>query len=144
MVVVAVIGWSSCVMVNRVYERYCLTLPRGSVIVNRQFDGYRMDALWIDFVNSDWHDHLGREPDRDQLADPVWLRGFIEEKGLPRIDSRNRAVRAGLGMFEALDDLNPYLKTMYGQEFDIRVGVHIGEVVVGTIGIAPMEKLAAR
>ena len=46
-------------------------------------------------------------------------------------------------MFEALDDLNPYLKTMYGQEFDIRVGVHVGEVVVGTIGIAPMEKLAA-
>jgi adenylate cyclase len=32
---------------------------------------------------------------------------------------------------------------MYGREFDIRVGIHVGEVVVGTIGIAPMEKLAA-
>ena len=55
----------------------------------------------------------------------------------------DHAVRAGLGMFEALDELNPYLQTMYGREFDIRVGVHVGEVVVGTIGIAPMEKLAA-
>jgi adenylate cyclase len=52
-------------------------------------------------------------------------------------------VRAGLGMFEALDELNPYLESMYGQGFDIRVGVHVGEAVVGTIGIAPMEKLAA-
>ena len=58
-------------------------------------------------------------------------------------DHAARAVRAGLGMFEALDELNPYLQTMYGREFDIRVGVHVGEVVVGTIGIAPMEKLAA-
>jgi adenylate cyclase len=58
-------------------------------------------------------------------------------------DHAAHAVRAGLGMFEALDELNPYLQTMYGREFNIRVGVHVGEVVVGTIGIAPMEKLAA-
>ena len=58
-------------------------------------------------------------------------------------DQAARAVRAGLGMFEALGELNPYLQTMYGREFDIRVGVHVGDAVVGTIGIAPMEKLAA-
>ena len=58
-------------------------------------------------------------------------------------DQAARAVRAGLGMFEALGELNPYLKTMYGREFDIRIGVHVGHAVVGTIGIAPMEKLAA-
>ena len=58
-------------------------------------------------------------------------------------DQAARAVRAGLGMFDALDELNPYLQTMYGREFDIRVGVHVGDAVVGTIGIAPMEKLAA-
>ena len=58
-------------------------------------------------------------------------------------DHAAQAVRAGLGMFEALEELNPYLQTMYGREFGVRVGVHVGEVVVGTIGIAPMEKLAA-
>ena len=58
-------------------------------------------------------------------------------------DQAARAVRAGLGMFEALDEINPYLQTMYGREFDIRVGIHVGDAVVGTIGIAPMEKLAA-
>ena len=58
-------------------------------------------------------------------------------------DQAARAVRAGLGMFEALGELNPYLQTMYGREFDIRIGIHVGDAVVGTIGIAPMEKLAA-
>ncbi len=42
-----------------------------------------------------------------------------------------------------LGELNPYVQTMYGRELDIRVGIHVGDAVVGTIGIAPMEKLAA-
>ena len=58
-------------------------------------------------------------------------------------DQAARAVRAGLGMFEVLGELNPYVQTMYGRELDIRVGIHVGDAVVGTIGIAPMEKLAA-
>ena len=69
-----------------------------------------MNALWIDFVNSDWHDYRGRDPDRDQLADPVWLLGFIEEKGLPRIDTRNRAVRSGLR--ELRDLLQQLIRTL--------------------------------
>lgn len=69
-----------------------------------------MNALWIDFVNSDWHDYRGRDPDWDQLADPVWLLGFIEEKGLPRIDTRNRAVRAGLR--ELRDLLQQLIRTL--------------------------------
>ncbi len=75
----------------------------------------------------------------DYIGDGMMALFGIDDDG----DPAAKAVRAGLGMFEALDDLNPYLRTMYGQEFDIRVGVHVGEVVVGTIGIAPMEKLAA-
>lgn len=54
-----------------------------------------------------------------------------------------RAVKAGLEMFEAVEQLNPYLETMYNRSFQIRIGVHFGEVVVGTIGIANMKKVAA-
>jgi adenylate cyclase len=54
-----------------------------------------------------------------------------------------RAVKAGLEMFKAVDSLNPYLEIMYGRGFQIRIGVHFGEVVVGTIGIANMKKVAA-
>ena len=52
-----------------------------------------MDPLWIDFVNSDWHDPVGREPHRDLLADAAWLRGFLDERGLPRVDTRRREVQ---------------------------------------------------
>jgi len=54
-----------------------------------------------------------------------------------------RAVKAGLEMLEAVQKLNPYLETMYKKSFQIRIGAHYGEVVVGTIGIANMKKLAA-
>jgi class 3 adenylate cyclase len=47
-----------------------------------------------------------------------------------------RAVKAGLEMFEALERLNEYLEEMYGRNFQIRVGIHYGEVVVGTIHVA--------
>ncbi|MBT5715179.1 TIM barrel protein, partial [Candidatus Poribacteria bacterium] len=53
------------------------------------------------------------------------------------------AVTAGLSMFDAVERLNAYLDPMYGRTFRIRVGVHYGEVVVGTIGIGDIRKLAA-
>lgn len=42
-----------------------------------------MNSLWIDFVNSDWRDPLGRDPDTDRLDDPQWLRQFLQDAGLP-------------------------------------------------------------
>ena len=53
------------------------------------------------------------------------------------------AVKAGLEMFAAVEELNPYLEGMYGRHFQIRIGVHFGEVVVGTIGVADMTKVVA-
>lgn len=54
-----------------------------------------------------------------------------------------RAVKAGVEMLAAVEKLNPYLETMYKKSFQIRIGVHYGEAVVGTIGIANIKKLAA-
>src|SRR5205085_1366203 len=51
-----------------------------------------------------------------------------------------RAVRAGIAMLEAMDALKPYLQMAYGRDFDIGVGVHFGEVVVGTIGAVDLER----
>lgn len=54
-----------------------------------------------------------------------------------------QAVKAGVEMLEAIKTLNPYLQSMYKRSFQMRVGAHYGEVVIGTIGIANTKKVAA-
>ena len=44
------------------------------------------------------------------------------------------AVRAGLGMQEALQQLNTELLKDFGAELDIGIGIHFGPVIVGHIG----------
>ncbi len=53
-----------------------------------------------------------------------------------------RAIRAGLEMLWEVDSLNPYLQAMYRRTFRVRIGIHYGPVVIGTIGMADMEKMA--
>lgn len=52
------------------------------------------------------------------------------------------AVRAGKRMFAALENFNEYLEQFLGQRFQIRVGIHTGEVIVGSIGVDGMRKEA--
>jgi adenylate cyclase len=59
-----------------------------------------------------------------------------------RPDPVYRAVKAGLEMLKEVDNLNPYLNALYKRSFRVRIGIHYGTVVVGTIGIARMEKTA--
>jgi class 3 adenylate cyclase len=49
-------------------------------------------------------------------------------------DDAQRAVRAGLGMVEALGQLNSRLKPERGVELAVRLGIHTGLVVVGEVG----------
>jgi TOMM system kinase/cyclase fusion protein len=49
-------------------------------------------------------------------------------------DDAQRAVRAGLGMVEALDQLNTRLAPERGVHLAVRLGVHTGLVVVGEVG----------
>ena len=58
-------------------------------------------------------------------------------------DPAKHAVRAALDMCAEMDDMKPYLKTMYGQDFDIGVGIHWGEAVVGDIGAGKSKRLTA-
>lgn len=58
-------------------------------------------------------------------------------------DAPLRSVKAAVEMLHAVDRLHPYLETMYGQQFDLKVGLHYGNAVVGTLGTASCERLTA-
>ena len=54
-----------------------------------------------------------------------------------------RAVRAGLGMLEAVEQLRAYLENIYAMSFQIGIGVHYGEVVLGSIGAKDARRMTA-
>ena len=53
------------------------------------------------------------------------------------------AVKAAIDMRDQMDDMKPYLKTMYGKDFDIGIGVHWGSAVVGDIGAGDSKRFTA-
>ena len=111
------------------YTAFAEAVPPYDVVhaLNRYF--YLMHAVVAD------HDgHVS-----DYIGDGMLAFFGVEDSRNPSRD----AVAAGLAMFGAVDRLNEYIEPMYGRAFRIRVGVHYGEVVVGTIGIGEIRKLAA-
>lgn len=54
-----------------------------------------------------------------------------------------RAVKAGLEMIEAVEQLRPYLESIYATGFQIGIGVHYGEVVLGSIGAKDARRMTA-
>jgi class 3 adenylate cyclase len=71
--------------------------------------------------------------------------GLLVYFGYPRAheDDAQRAVRAGLGMVEALGQLNIRLAQERGVHLAVRLGIHTGLVVVGEVGGgARQEQLA--
>ena len=68
----------------------------------------------------------------------VAIFGLHDEK-----DPAHHAVKSALEMCSEMDDMKPYLKTMYGQDFNIGVGIHLGEAVVGDIGAGKSKRLTA-
>src|SRR5882724_6144254 len=71
--------------------------------------------------------------------------GLLVYFGYPRAheDDAQRAVRAGLGMVEALGQLNTRLDRERGVQLAVRVGIHTGLVVVGEIGGGPRHEQLA-
>jgi adenylate cyclase len=52
-----------------------------------------------------------------------------------------RAVKAGLEMFDAVGNLKPYFEEIYQKSFQIRVGLHFGQVVAGKLGSPGNKKM---
>jgi nitrite reductase/ring-hydroxylating ferredoxin subunit len=46
-------------------------------------------------------------------------------------------------MLDAADRMKPYMKTMYGRDFEVGIGLHYGDAVIGTVSGGREEKLAA-
>jgi class 3 adenylate cyclase/predicted ATPase len=71
--------------------------------------------------------------------------GLLVYFGYPRAheDDAQRAVRAGLGMVEALGQLNTHLAQARGVHLAVRVGIHTGVVVVGEVGGGPRQEQLA-
>ncbi len=68
----------------------------------------------------------------------VAIFGINDEK-----NPAEHAVKAAIGMRDEMDDMKPYLKTMYGKDFDIGIGVHWGSAVVGDIGAGESKRFTA-
>ena len=54
-----------------------------------------------------------------------------------------RSVKAAVEMLETVDRFKPYMDAMYDRNFDIGIGLHYGEAVIGTVGAASTDKLTA-
>ncbi len=54
-----------------------------------------------------------------------------------------RAIKAAIDMLSAADRMKAYMKSMYEEAFDIGIGVHYGEAIIGTISGGRETKLAA-
>lgn len=53
------------------------------------------------------------------------------------------AVNTALQIVAAADQVKPYFAAMYGVEFDVRVGLHYGEAVIGSLGSIGHERVTA-
>jgi class 3 adenylate cyclase len=71
--------------------------------------------------------------------------GLLVYFGYPRAheDDAQRAVRAGLGMIEAMGQLNTPLAQERGVQLAVRLGIHTGLVVVGDIGSGTRQEQLA-
>ncbi|PPR76999.1 MAG: Adenylate cyclase 1 [Alphaproteobacteria bacterium MarineAlpha2_Bin1] len=52
-----------------------------------------------------------------------------------------RSVNAAILMIEAMDEFKKYLFMSYKQDFDLRIGIHYGEVIVGSVGEEKDKKI---
>jgi class 3 adenylate cyclase/predicted ATPase len=71
--------------------------------------------------------------------------GLLVYFGYPQAheDDPQRAVRAGLGILDAMGDLNTRLKREKGIQLALRVGIHTGLVVIGDMGEAGHQEQLA-
>ncbi len=58
-------------------------------------------------------------------------------------DAPIRSVNAAIQTLAAVDRMRPFFASMYGIDFNIRIGLHFGDAVIGSIGSPGHERLTA-
>lgn len=58
-------------------------------------------------------------------------------------DAPLRSVNAALQTLAAVDRMKPFFASMYDIDFDVRIGLHYGEAVIGTLGSIGHDHLTA-
>ena len=58
-------------------------------------------------------------------------------------DAPLRAVNAALQNLAAVDRMKPFFASMYDLDFDIRIGLHYGEALIGSVGSLGQERVTA-
>ncbi len=54
------------------------------------------DEIWLDLLNSDWHDYRGTGEHEDRLDNPSWVKKFLERRGLDLAGISGEKVTASL------------------------------------------------
>jgi len=65
-----------------------------------------VDPLWLELLNSDWHDYRGRAADEDRIDSPAWRARFLARCQLPATLAEGATAR------RALRDLRMLLRRM--------------------------------
>jgi adenylate cyclase len=83
-----------------------------------------------------YYDQVGKVINKNKgyidnyMGDGMMALFGLEDDELPVFN----AIQAGLEMLEAVQHLKPYFESLYGCSFKIGIGVHYGQVIVGSVG----------
>jgi len=96
-----------------IINRYRGIIKAGLVIVNTRLDGYSNmdDLLFIDFLNSDWHDYRVKGVRQDRLTIPDWVSGFLQRHKLQGPAPLDESTLAALVALRTL--LHRMVSTLY-------------------------------
>jgi len=111
----------------------------------RGFTPFAEPLLPYDVVHAlnRYYDEVGRViAAHDGHIDNYMGDGLLAVFGMERpAHSARRAVAAARGMIAAVERLKPYFEAVYGRSFDIGIGIHYGEVIVGAVGAAGRRRV---
>lgn len=123
-------------------EERCLAIMFADI---RGFTPFAEPLLPYDVVHAlnRYYDEVGRViAEHDGHIDNYMGDGLLAVFGLDRPDgSARRAVAAARGMIGAVERLKPYFQAVYSRSFDIGIGIHYGDVIVGAVGAAGRRRV---
>jgi class 3 adenylate cyclase len=105
--------------------------------------GQRFDAEELHEVVRAFQESCAKAVDRFEGHIATYMGdGMLVYFGYPQAheDDPERAIRAGLGILEAMEGLNARLERDHGTRISTRIGIHSGPVVVGGIGGAEQNE----